>query len=217
MKNGKYAKRRGVASKTFALVVVMMLVIGCTIGGTIAWLTDETDSVTNTFTVGDINITLTETYNKDTNGDTTNDAWVGKMVPGNTLSKDPKVTVKAGSEACWLFVKVEKSSNLDDFITYTVNSGWTAGEGTGEGKNGVPVGVYYREVSALTTEDAADEVFGVLTDNQVTVKDAVTKAMMNDLQKDDATQPTLTFTAYAVQKDNIDTAAIAWEKLTPST
>ena len=213
MKNGKYAKRRGVASKTFALVVVMMLVIGCTIGGTIAWLTDETDSVTNTFTVGDINITLTETYNKDTNGDTTNDAWVGKMVPGNTLSKDPKVTVKAGSEACWLFVKVEKSSNLDDFITYTVNSGWTAGEGTGEGKNGVPVGVYYREVSALTTEDAADEVFGVLTDNQVTVKDAVTKAMMNDLQKDDATQPTLTFTAYAVQKDNIADAAAAWSKL----
>lgn len=213
MKNGKYAKRRGVASKTLALVVVMMLVIGCTIGGTIAWLTDETDSVTNTFTVGDINITLTETYNKDTNGDTTNDAWVGKMVPGNTLSKDPKVTVKAGSEACWLFVKVEKSSNLDDFITYTVNSGWTAGEGTGEGKNGVPVGVYYREVSALTTEDAADEVFGVLTDNQVTVKDAVTKAMMNDLQKDDATQPTLTFTAYAVQKDNIADAATAWSKL----
>ena len=213
MKNGKYAKHRGVASKTLALVVVMMLVIGCTIGGTIAWLTDETDSVTNTFTVGDINITLTETYNKDTNGDTTNDAWVGKMVPGNTLSKDPKVTVKAGSEACWLFVKVEKSSNLDDFITYTVNSGWTAGEGTGEGKNGVPVGVYYREVSALTTEDAADEVFGVLTDNQVTVKDAVTKAMMNDLQKDDATQPTLTFTAYAVQKDNIADAAAAWSKL----
>ena len=45
MKNGKYAKHRGVASKTLALVVVMMLVIGCTIGGTIAWLTDETDSV----------------------------------------------------------------------------------------------------------------------------------------------------------------------------
>lgn len=201
MKNGKYAKRRGVASKTFALVVVMMLVIGCTIGGTIAWLTAGTDPVVNTFTVGDINITLTET---------TTDY---KMVPGNTIAKDPKVTVKAGSEACWLFVKVDESTNLDDFITYTVDGNWTAGNGTGEGKNGVPVGVYYREVSALTTEGAADEVFGVLTDNQVTVKDTVTKIMMNGLQMENATQPTLTFTAYAVQKDNIADAATAWSKV----
>lgn len=217
MKNGKYAKRRGVASKTLALVVVMMLVIGCTIGGTIAWLTAKTDPVVNTFTVGDINITLAETYNKDTNGDQILDAWEGKMVPGNTLPKDPKVTVKAGSEACWLFVKVDESTNLDDFITYTVDSNWTAGNGTGEGKNGVPVGVYYREVGSLTAEDAVDQVFSVLKNDQVTVKDTVTKIMMNKLQQENATQPTLTFTAYAVQKDNIDTAAIAWEKLTPST
>ena len=217
MKNGKYAKRRGVASKTLALVVVMMLVIGCTIGGTIAWLTAKTDPVVNTFTVGDINITLAETYNKDTNGDQILDAWEGKMVPGNNLPKDPKDTVKAGSEACWLFVKVDESTNLDDFITYTVDSNWTAGNGTGEGKNGVPVGVYYREVGSLTAEDAVDQVFSVLKDDQVTVKDTVTKTMMNELQQENATQPTLTFTAYAVQKDNIDTAAIAWEKLTPST
>lgn len=193
MKNGKYAKHRGVASKTFALVVVMMLVIGCTIGGTIAWLTAKTDPVVNTFTVGDINITLAET--------TTN----FKMVPGNTISKDPKVTVLKDSEACWLFVKIEKSANLDSFITYTIADGWTALSGAD--------GVYYREVNA-TTQDTG---FDVLASNQVTVKDTVTKAMMNELQKDGATQPTLTFTAYAVQKDNIDTAAIAWEKLTPST
>lgn len=189
MKNGKYAKRRGVASKTFALVVVMMLVIGCTIGGTIAWLTAKTDPVVNTFTVGDINITLAET--------TTN----FKMVPGNTISKDPKVTVLKDSEACWLFVEIEKSANLDSFITYSIADGWTALSGAD--------GVYYREVNA-TTQDTG---FDVLASNQVTVKDTVTKAMMNDLQKDDATQPTLTFTAYAVQKDNIADAATAWRKL----
>lgn len=189
MKNGKYAKRRGVASKTFALVVVMMLIIGCTIGGTIAWLTAKTDPVVNTFTVGDINITLAET--------TTN----FKMVPGNTISKDPKVTVLKDSEACWLFVEIEKSANLDSFITYSIADGWTALSGAD--------GVYYREVNA-TTQDTG---FDVLASNQVTVKDTVTKAMMNDLQKDDATQPTLTFTAYAVQKDNIADAATAWSKL----
>lgn len=189
MKNGKYAKRRGVASKTFALVVVMMLVIGCTIGGTIAWLTAKTDPVVNTFTVGDINITLAETTRNF------------KMVPGNTISKDPKVTVLKDSEACWLFVKIEKSANLDSFITYSIADGWTALSGAD--------GVYYREVNA-TTQDTG---FDVLAGNQVTVKDAVTKAMMNELQKDGATQPTLTFTAYAVQKDNIADAATAWSKL----
>ena len=190
MKNGKYSKRRGVASKTLVLALAVMLIVGATIGGTVAWLTAQTPSVTNTFTVGDINIELTESENLNL-----------KMVPGNTITKDPKVTVKAGSEACWLFVKVEESANLKDFITYTVDSGWTPLTGV--------AGVYYREVAAT----AADS-FDVLTGNQVSVKTDVTKQMMNALKAEGATQPTLTFTAYAVQKDNIDTAALAWEKIT---
>ena len=136
--------------------------------------------------MGDINIELKET--------TTN----YKMVPGNTISKDPKVTVQANSEACWLFVKVEKSSNFDSFMTYDMADGWTALPGV--------TGVYYREVAATTA--ATD--FSVLKDNSVLVKDSVTKADLNALTRD--TFPTLTFTAYAVQKDNIATATDAWTK-----
>ena len=191
MKNGKYSKRRGVASKTLVLALAVMLIVGATIGGTVAWLTAQTPSVTNTFTVGDINIELTESENLNL-----------KMVPGNTITKDPKVTVKAGSEACWLFVKVEESANLKDFITYTVDSGWTPLTGV--------AGVYYREVAAT----AADS-FDVLTGNQVSVKTDVTKQMMNALKAEGATQPTLTFTAYAVQKDNINSATEAWAKVAP--
>lgn len=168
-------------------IVAVVLVLCCAIGGTLAWLTDKTASVTNTFTVGDINIELTET--------TTN----YKMVPGNTISKDPKVTVKANSEACWLFVKVEKSSNFDNFMTYEMADGWTALPGV--------AGVYYREVAATTT---ATE-FSVLKDNSVLVKNTVTKADLNALTQN--TFPTLTFTAYAVQKDNVADAATAWGKL----
>lgn len=186
MSNGKFAKRKGIATKTMFMILAVVLIVGISVGGTLAWLTDTTDSVTNTFTVGDINIALDET--------TTN----YKMVPGNTIAKDPKVTVLKDSEACWLFVKIEKSTNLDDFITYDVAAGWTALPGVS--------GVYYREVAAA----AADVSFDVLDNNSVTVKNTVTKTMMNDLQKDGATQPTLTFTAYAVQKDHIDTAAEAW-------
>ena len=167
-------------------IVAVVLVLCCAIGGTLAWLTDKTDPVVNTFTVGDINIELKET--------TTN----YKMVPGNTISKDPKVTVQANSEACWLFVKVEKSSNFDSFMTYDMADGWTA-------LPGVP-GVYYREVAATTA--ATD--FSVLKDNSVLVKDSVTKADLNALTRD--TFPTLTFTAYAVQKDNVATATDAWTK-----
>lgn len=168
-------------------IVAVVLVLCCAIGGTLAWLTAQTNPVVNTFTVGDINIELTET--------TTN----YKMVPGNTIEKDPKVTVKANSEACWLFVKVEKSSNFDNFMTYEMADGWTALPGV--------AGVYYREVAATTT---ATEL-SVLKDNSVLVKDSVTKADLNALTRD--TFPTLTFTAYAVQKDNVADAATAWGKL----
>ena len=189
MSNGKFAKRKGIATKTMFMILAVVLIVGISVGGTLAWLTATTESVTNTFTVGDININLKETTSNY------------KMVPGNTIAKDPKVTVLKDSEACWLFVKIEKSTNLDDFITYAVADGWTALTGVS--------GVYYREVAAATT----DVSFEVLDKNSVTVKNTVTKAMMNDLQKDGAPQPTLTFTAYAVQKENVTSAADAWAKV----
>ena len=158
-------------------------------GTTLAYLTATTGPVKNTFTVGNIDITLTET--------TTN----FKMVPGCTIVKDPKVTVKAGSEACWLFVKVEKSSNLDSFISYTIADGWTALTDVD--------GVYYREVDATTT----DTSFNVLVNNQVAVKDTVTKPMMDAITNGTATSPTLTFTAYAIQKAGFTTVADAWAEV----
>lgn len=190
MNNGKYAKRRGgVATKTLIVALAVMLVVGCAVGGTLAWLTDTTGPVVNTFTVGNIDIDLAET---------TTDY---KMVPGATISKDPKVTVKSGSEACCLFVQVTESDNLGSFISYTVDSNWTALSGVS--------GVYYREVAAAT----ADVEFSVLTNNQVTVKNSVTKDMMDAITNQSATDPTLTFKAYAVQKAGFDTAADAWAEV----
>ena len=166
-------------------LAVLALVACMAAGATLAWLTAKTSSVTNTFTYGDINIELKET---------TGESY--KMVPGNTIAKDPKVTVKANSEACWLFVKVEKSTNFDEFMTYGIADGWTKLDGVD--------GVYYREVDSPTD----DTVFDVLKDNSVTVKTTVTKEQFNSLTS--TTMPTLTFTAYACQKDNVSTAADAW-------
>ena len=152
--------------------------------GAIAWLTDQTQEVKNTFTVGNIDIDLAETADDF------------KMVPGNDIAKDPVVTVKAGSEDCWLFVKIDESANLADFIAYEVADGWTALEGED--------GVYYREVAAAE-EDVA---FSVLAGDTVHVLDTVTKEQMDALTQE--TYPTLAFTAYAVQKANLADAAAAW-------
>lgn len=175
--------------KGISLVMALVLVLTCVIGGTIAWLTAKSKTVTNTFTVGDINIELKETKSDF------------KMVPGNTIEKDPKVTVKANSETCWLFVKIEESDNLDTFITYTKATGWTALEGVD--------GVYYREVPGATT----DTTFSVLDGDKVTVNSDVTKDDMDKIKNKTNPEPTLTFTAYAVQRANVGSAVEAWAKV----
>lgn len=177
--------------KITVTVVALALVLCFAIGGTLAWLKTETTPVVNTFTYGDINITLDESDNLDL-----------KMVPGKSIRKDPVVTVMAKSEACWLFVKVEKSSNFDNFMTYGVASGWTQLTVDAEG-NAITDLIYYREVAATT----ADTDFAVLANDSVSVRDTVTKDMLKDGV---FVAPTLSFTAYAVQSDNVTTVADAW-------
>ena len=172
--------------KGLILIIAVMTVVCISISATLAYLFVETNSVKNTFEYGDINITLDESKGLDL-----------KMIPGNTITKDPAVTVLKDSEACWLFVKIDKSANFDDFMTYEIADGWTALPGE--------TNVYYREVPA--TE--ADTEFAVLKDNEVLVKATVLKTELNALTE--GTMPTLTFTAYAVQKDNVTSVADAWE------
>lgn len=217
MRNGKYSKSTGY--KSMALLLAMVLLVGCAIGGTLAWLTDKTDEVTNTFTTSNIDIDLKETEREY------------KMVPGWTIDKDPVVTVDADSEDCYLFIKVEKSGGdvtvgegeakktytFDSFIAYAIDSGWTQLK-DGSGKD--VAGVYYKvidEKSDRVTSESGKEVAlkhhvlgaGTYTYNeveykwaqdQVLTKPEVTKEMMEAVAANNgAKQPTLTFTAYASQ------------------
>ena len=194
-------RRRSVSSRAFIALLALVLVIGCVAGGTVAWLVATTDTVTNTFTYGKIDITLTE------NAGGTEKQF--KIIPGTDITKDPKVTVTAGSEACWLFVKVEEvgaiSTLTTDPVHYAIDTGWAQLKD----KDGKDVsGVYYRLVDAVDNDTA----FNVLKDNKIIVSGELTKETINGYA---VQQPTLTFTAYAVQKENIDTAADAWAKVTP--
>lgn len=188
-------------------IIALSLVLCSLVGVTLAWIVDSTAPVVNTFTYGDINITLTET---------TGNTY--KMVPGDTIKKDPKVTVLKDSEACWLFVEVTKSANFDTYMTFEMDGNWEK-----LNENGLTA-VYYYKRTELDQKLTADKTYSVLLNDQVAVKNSVTKAMMNAIDgivADDAAEgaaeselalrPTLTFKAYAVQKDNVASAAEAWE------
>ncbi len=86
-----------------ALVVCMLAIM--LVGASLAYFTD-TDDATNTFTMGKVDITLTEP------------AWTSadkalKVFPGQSYDKDPTITVEQDSEDCYLVATVT-ISNLAD-------------------------------------------------------------------------------------------------------
>jgi len=173
-------------TKKLMAAVAVALALCVTIGGTLAWLTDTTDEVKNTFTVGKVDIELKE-----------NTGSSYELIPGTVIEKDPTVGVIAGSEACYLFVEIT-GVNTENVITYEIAEGWTALEGQ--------TGVYYRMVSK--DDAAAGVTYPVLKDNEVFVSTEVTET---------TPEATLSFTAYAVQTANVDSAAEAWEIVKPAT
>lgn len=193
----KNKTNRTVSIKIAALIAAIVLVIGCTAGGTVAWLVSKPAPIVNVFTVGNINATLTET------------AKEFKIVPGVNITKDPIATVKAKSEDCYLFVQLTEE-NWPAFteadkttrkVEYEIADGWIELK---------PLhGVYYREVAK---NGEADQAFGVLKDNQVTVSSTLTKENADTIQK--AGDPKLTVAVYAVQKEGMGSAADAWETAT---
>lgn len=179
--------------KGLALVLALTLLVVSAVAGTLAWLTAKSDTVVNTFTTSGIDVELTET----------NEEY--KMIPGYSIHKDPKATVLAGSEECYLFVKLDKSTNFDTYLEYVIADGWTK-------LDGVTDMIYYRVVDGTTNQIGT--AYSVLANDQVTVKGTVTKDMMTAAQ---TTKPTLTITAYASQlhKNATETfsASEAWNNI----
>lgn len=170
--------------KALALVACAAILVAGSVAATFAYLTTKTETIGNTFTAGDIRISLAETTQASY-----------KMVPGTSIDKDPTVTVEAGSEKCYLFVKIDKSQNFDTYMTYTIAADWAPVDGAD--------GVYYQIVDA----SQAKKVLPVLLNNEVQANADCTKEQYNSLGGD---LPTLSVTAYAVQFEGIATVALAW-------
>lgn len=191
-------------TKALGLMMAAVLLVTATIFGTMAYLT-STDEVTNTFTVGSVAITMDEapvgTDGKEIAGGRVK-ANSYKLMPGHVYDKDPIVHFQPKSEASWLFIEVtneiadieSKAQGYKSIATQITDNGWTELENH--------TGVYYKSVSANTSEtDAVDyRVFaGFTVDGGVT---GDTLAGYNG--------KTVKVTAYAVQADGFTTASTAW-------
>ncbi len=187
MKNSKLGR-------ALLLVACAVLLVSLSVGATLAYLTSQTGVVTNTFTVGSVNITLDE-FKVDEYGvaDTTVarvQTNTYKLIPGHTYTKDPTVHVKAGSEVCYLYVKVTNdiaAIEADPTIAAQMEAnGWKPLEG-------VP-GVYY---------------YGTTVDARNATKDVDVVVFENFKIKTDAdistyAGKTVTITAYAIQADGFE-------------
>ena len=172
--------------KVLLVIMAVVLACGCVVGGTTAWLQSRAE-VVNTFALGNIYLSLTETTGN-----------IYRLIPGATVAKDPKVTVHKDSVSCWLFVKIEEANDLDAYISYTPADGWLL----------LSDGVYYRQQDATDV----DVSHSVLKDDQYAVSRDLTMSQMAALRAT-GTYPTLKLTAYAVQQSGIDSPEDAWEQV----
>lgn len=215
MKRGKFeaqpVAKKNNGKKIVSLLLVLVLLLGTVIGTTLAWLVAGTNTINNTFTFGDIKISLVETAGA---GNATDRNF--KLAPGAKVAKDPIVTVEKGSEACWLFVEIETDNDTIDgikILDWAIAEGWTP---ITEGSN-----IYYREQGAIAA-DGSDVTYqvlkgedGVYEKGVVNVSDALTQTHIQEINTT-GKNPVISITAYAIQSDSlgVETAAEAWQMLT---
>lgn len=199
--------------KIVALALVFCLSLAIGVGGTLAYLTSTTGPVTNTFTVGSVSASLNEAK-VDLYGNPVKDAArvvenTYKLIPGHTYVKDPTVHIEAGSENCYLFVKVENGIIAIEDSTSTVASqmatkGWTQLTDA-EGKPVDNIFVYTGSDSTrkVVTPSATAGVDLVVFES-FKVKSTATSTDLNGLQ-----QATITVKAFAVQANGFDDATMS--------
>lgn len=122
MKNGKLVATLG--------AVALVAAVG--LGSTLAYLSAETDTVTNKFTLGNVSFGLNGGLAEqevvlqngkyvigDGADENTTVDWVqtntyAKVTPGETVAKNPTAFIGSDSEDAWLFVRVSKSADFED-------------------------------------------------------------------------------------------------------
>lgn len=204
------SKKRNV----IAMVVSVGLVAVIGVGATLAYLTDSTDVLTNTFTVGNnIDIDLLETKwktedKKEVGEDFKGNAYTD-LLPGDWVKKDPNVRVNANSTDCYVFIKVDNIDELEnvdtnndgvgDFtVTGFVEANW---ELINPAEGGVKDGIY-----CYVGPKAVDSVISK-QDGDVMLEDLFTtvtyEMAANGIVPEGEVLPSITVRACAVQAGNL--------------
>ncbi len=115
--------------KSKIIIAAGVLLFVFLVGGAIAYFTD-TDEKTNTFTIGNVEISLNEDHWSLVDADNSGVPDASEnIMPGQTIAKDPKVTNESASNAAYVFTKVvvpcTSEATPRELFTYNVNSGWT--------------------------------------------------------------------------------------------
>ena len=175
-----------------SVVALALLLIAGTVAVTVAYLT-SVKQVTNTFTVGKVEITLDETTGENYH-----------LVPGANIPKNPTVTVVENSENCYVFVKVVnnisdvESDEADKSIAAQLEAnGWVLVP------NQTDVYVYTEDGSSIVEKSANKITLPVITSVNVSVD-----ATNEDLA--DVDGATVVITAYAIQSEGLADVAAAW-------
>ena len=207
--------------KALLVVACALLLVAASVFGTMAYLT-STDTVTNTFTVGKVAIKLDEAK-VDADGKPVTPAErvkenSYKLLPGHTYTKDPTVTVEAGSEASYVlqmvtvtFDKVltdaQLATQLDGIFTgYDAN--WVRNDKKVETKTKdgakYPVITYeYRykdKVAATTTDTKLPALFTEIKVPETWTNDDL--AALGNIE--------INIVAHAIQADGFADADAAW-------
>lgn len=175
-------------SKALLLTLCAVLLIAASVLGTMAYLTSSAE-VKNTFTVGKVEIKLDEDK-VDELGNVVSDNRVTansyKLMPGNTYTKDPTVTVLNGSEESYVRMKVT-FNNATKIIALCTDPEF-AGDGPTGVENAFPL---IRMVNFVEANAAKWD--GIIPDNMVEMEDML---LMPKYFAYDETADTLTYIFY---------------------
>lgn len=188
--------------KALLLVMCAIVLVVATVFTTLAFLQDNTDTIKNTFSVGNVDISMVES--KYENGELVPGETISTgtntypLIPGREYKKDPVITVVGNSETSWVFVKVTNRVQQNILEGLDMAAGWTELDGVDD--------VYYTQ---YTKQAEAKEinVFAQLDG----AADGMTVRISGNVENG-ASAADVDVTAYAVQMEGFEgNAKAAWE------
>lgn len=218
------------SKKILLLALCAVLLVAVSVAGTVAYLTSS-QTVKNTFTVGQVGIELHETGES-----TREDGSVGldlHLIPNKPVDKDPTVTVLKNSEPCYVRMKVAVNDvaalkaafngltyegvhgtyanylDGDTFLLHLIVDGWAEEDWAFESySDGIYEFRYVGELSedGIVPKNTAGNTLLPALFTSITLPGDMTNELIQNLE-----QVTITVTAEAIQADTFGSADLAWD------